>query len=966
MASNPFEPSHLGANIFDIYNDNTAAFRTSTPIPQLPSGACNYVDLTPGGNGSKCGCRRFWVRQVLGSPIIDQAGWCMCNHHACYHDEGARDAPPTEAPISATGQENERPRTGREPLSPVLDVSMKVPPAVSGMDYTSFGAAAQLSFIHKTVEETDHRSGTVASPYPTGSLPDTLAWCDIIQSQGQIAGLPPIPPQCLMPSQTASSVSSIQTKYLRPFSGKGLQTLSSATAVKMAFSSEHTKALPPTCTSQQDPTGVDESFVIVSADEGATNDRNGTCTTQPEPRASTTASLPRAEFKNLTDTVGAHAQRLDRLETVSFSAAAHDECQDKHDHLDLRVTELESRVEEVERMVIDNDVPSIRRGDRNDDAATQSVVSVSTSATSRPTHSQEMYSQLHSLQAQVTHLQSAMPSHNHPREVEVVFLPFPLKRVWHDIHQFKADPTTSTVDDWTQLPNTHSSATMRAQSPFLGDWVPPEHDAEWLLPRACSDKSIIDKRLRSRGLIKKLSIHGSDARSIQVAMNNAFGDVFREMQILSRPHSTNPRIPKFYGLQSAWVPLRKLHKDSRLRFLNRDEMLTPTLWTMQFLDSIMMKSAEPRLFVTHPDAYLQDYYAYETGWTWQKLRETSRVYPDLTESREVPEADALEEYWVWNEQLDDIPGTCKQRVSLSPQQAGLSSLHTWSRSVSPVVGRGQTPLLTSYKDLKPPHIRTSSVPIVPAARQSPATVSAYTKRRAVSYGQSRRSSPSVRPTSQAGIIKRRRTRSPSHPVFTPRWTASPSPMPLGLSERQGARGTTPFAYATPYSNAPLQEIRTMRSSSLLRNEPEQPLEQGVEHNADYDMYIYESDSNGSYGSGSYDEGDDDDDDASIASAQIVTHIEPTSQHEHESQSWPLPEDEPWPGIEDRDRHQRSDGENIDPHQMSQESEAEASSQPSEYPSTQRAWPEDRASSAVDFRIHEDDDDNDEDHGSKIM
>jgi hypothetical protein len=86
----------------------------------------------------------------------------------------------------------------------------------------------------------------------------------------------------------------------------------------------------------------------------------------------------------------------------------------------------------------------------------------------------------------------------------------------------------------------------------------------------------------------------------------------------------------------------------------------------------------------------------------------------------------------------------------------------------------------------------------------------------------------------------------------------------------------------------------------------------------------------------------------------------------------LPEDEPWPGIEDH----MSDGENVDPTSEEvdiddgvgvDEIASEASSQPSEYPSTQRAWreagdvsnnhPQQEAEpdNGMGFKIHEDED-----------
>ncbi|POR34687.1 Uncharacterized protein TPAR_05115 [Tolypocladium paradoxum] len=932
MAATPFEPPLPATNFFDIYNDGTAP---APNAPSLPCGGCNFVDLTPGANGAKCGCRRFWARQAPGSPVPDQGGWCMCHHHACYHDQGSRDGQLPE--VNTAGRENERPRTGREPLSPVVGMPIKTPPAVPGMDFSSFGDGVPLSFVHDLPEEDTLRTRATPSQHPPGSMPDTLAWGDFISPAPAITNtLPPIPPQCLMPSQTASTTSSVQARYLRPFAGKGLQTLSGANGVKSRASSQQPRELYPT--TQQETTRPDGSFVLVGPDEhGVVTSRPGTAT-HTEPR---TAAMAPDAFKDLTNTVSDHGHRLDRLETVSF----HEECHDRQENMDVRMSELETRVDEVERLANDNASVANARGNREEDTATQSVVSASTSLA---VHSQDIMSHIHSLQAQVTQLQSYLPSLNHAWEVEVVFLPFPLKRLWQEIHQFKPDSATAGSDDWTQLPMTHSTATMRSQSPFYNDWATAEHDAEWLLPRACSSTSIMDKRLRSRGLIQTVSVKAPDYRSVQVAVHEVFGSIFREMHMFSRPHSSDPRLATFLGLQQNWVPLRKIHKDSRLRFLSPAEMLTPALWDVQFLNSVMMRSSEPRLFITHPDAYLQGYQAHETGWTWQRVREMTRLYLDLTEAQEVPEADALEEYWSWCEQLDETPSVHTsmsmrhehQRVSMSPLLVHSHVARSWRRSTSPAVARGQSSLLIRRRDSLPPHIRTTSVPVLAPARPSPAT----DRRRVVSHGQSQRSSPSLRVTSQAGVLKRRQTRSPSHQRFTPRWTASPSPMPTGFNDRTAPRGTTPFAYATPYSNAPLQEIRPVRGSSVARTGTEYAPE------PDYELpniNIYESGSEeDSYVNG---EDDDDGDENDSASSEVVTHAQPDRLHD--SQQWQLPEDEPWPGIEDQER--MSDGENIDPHQQNEQQNdrrSEASSQPSEYPSTNRAWPDDGAAG---FHIHED-------------
>lgn len=864
----------------------------------------------------------------------------MCNHHACFHDDGGRDTPGPNAETRGPGQENEKPRTtGREPLSPVVDLTGQMPPpSTSGMDILNF-PVDNLSFINYEGEYQAQDPRMQQTNPPPQSLPDTLPWDEPVMSHSNMAK-PQFGSHAIAPSQATSTTSSVRAKYLRPFGGKGLNTLSAPNAPPPRSSSGKTE--PTTPTQARGPR--EGSFVLVGQEHRGTPPTQGD--TQAEPRAAfVPESVTREAFKNLSDAVGGHEQRLDRLETASFSANGHDECHEKHDHMDLRLTDIESRMEEVEKANNEYATTIARLNEKTDDDATQSVASFS-SATSRPTHSQELYSQLQSLQAQVNSLQSAVPTFTHPWEVEVVFLPFPLKKVWQDISQFKPE-SVSISDDWTQLPSTYSAGLRRSQSPFPGDWAPKDHDAEWLLPKACGDKSVVDKRLRSRGLIRKVSVKGSDARSVLIAFHSVFGETWKAMQMPTLPEIPDPRFSQFLGLQSPWVPLRKVHKDSRLRFLTPAEMLNPTLWDVQFLNSVMMRSSEPRLFITHPDAYLQDLEAYEDGWSWQRVRELTRVYP-ATDSQEVPEGDAKEDHWSWNELYDEPPDVHTSMSLRNERQRGSTSSLSQQRlpsasfrSSSPVVvAPGQALMVRDRRGSRPPHIRTASVPSGAPGHPSPA----LSRRRVVSHGQSRRSSPSVRGTSQFAITKpQRRTRSPSYARYTPRWTASPSPMPMGLTDRQYVRGTTPFAYATPHSNAPIQDARAVRAGSAAPIPAEYMSD--IAHDLDelYEIEIYESESDGS----------SQDDEDYRDRAELVTHPQLLQGRDSQQQQHrQLPEDEPWPGIEDQEA-QPSDGENIDPRDIDVDRRSEASSQPSGYPSTQSAWPDDQCAQ-VGFQIHEDD------------
>ncbi|KAH7325909.1 hypothetical protein B0I35DRAFT_474637 [Stachybotrys elegans] len=926
MAANLYSPSNLGAAPFNIYADTPGLTRTNS---NLPGGQCNYVDLTPGANGSRCGCRRFWSRQQVNTALPEQAGWCMCNHHACFHDDTpTRDGTPVPELDILPGQENERPRNAREPLSPVMDMMMNHPTAAAaGLDIPSFGAVAPLSFIHNDpILEASHHPGVPPTPRAVASLPDTLAWGDFIPSQPDPNTLPPIPPQCLIPSQTASVASSSRARYLRPFAGKGLQTLSGVSPAK-PHSPLHREARIPS------PTFPRPSRPGYAMPDGPRED-DGRSTPRQSHGSYHDNGLPSEALKNLSDTVSGHAQRLDRLETVSFSAPNHEECHEKHDHMDLRVTDLESRVEEVEKMVNDNASIAGRHLDKADDAASQSAASIASTLASRTARSQELFSQIQTLQAQIQQLQSTVPTFAHAWEVEVVFLPFPLQKIWQKQDQFKSDSSTRD-DEWTQLPMTYSTATMRSQSPFYGDWGLMDQEMDWLLPKACSDKSISDKRLRSRGLIKTVSVKAPDARSVQTAINSVFGNVFREMQLQPRQHSNDPRVSRFMGLQSAWVPLRKIHKDSRLRFLSPSEMVTPALWDVQFLSSVMMRSATPRLFVTQADAYLQDHQAFEQGWTWQRVREMSPSNYDAHDSQESISEGAKEEHWEWHEQLDATSNVhtaalaqSMRRLSHPPSHPAMSE-NLPRRSSSPMITRASSPLLKNRRGSRPPRISTGSMPL---ARQ---TQSPIVKPRRVSSAGNRWSSPSVQ-VPQSTFTKPRPRRSPSYPRNTPKWTASPSPVPFGLHEQPLSRGITPFAPATPYSNAPpLQEIRPVRGMSVGRNVPEHHSE--VDMALDADIEIFQSSSDGSY---------KDDDDESLGSIEMVTHTQ--AGPSRDSQHAQLPEDEVWPGIEDQDN--LSDGENIDPRYSDHASDT--SSAPSEYPSTQQAW---AADADGDFEIHIDED-----------
>lgn len=871
MAATRFEAA-IPSNsfLFDIYTDGQPAQPAPTTL-NFPSGPCHFADTSPGANGARCGCRRFYSRQpVVRGPFgdnsnPDEALWCMCAHHACFHDlhqPGQVPAPVMDG-VTVAGQENERPRTNREPLSPVQDIGTFQMPSSLGttldLDLLDFPASSFSLPVP---------AGTIVAPEvnhgQNSSMPDTLDWDTILQSQPARPDTAPVnPSHSLLGARPPSTASSSQARYLHPFAGRGLQTLSGACAGQ-------TQPAPPM---EPTPGGAPASVV---KDVSKMDMAHVTQETENVQESPTTHGVTSDTFQHITKVVHGHEQRLDRLENVSFAAAhdecqaKHEECEEKHDHTDLRVTELESRVEEVERMLnSDNStLGSTRRLVRKDDAddATASVVSVATTTTSAADRS-ELYSQLEALKAQISYLQaSSAPSYNNPWELEVVFLPFPLKGVWIEAGNFPMntylDALGNTGDEWTQMPNTATRSGPDPQSPNGGAAFGDVHGSDWLLPRACAPGRMIDSRLRSRGFVKTVTVRGADARSVQLAINTAFSDVLR-MSDLSKTSRAlvhlnafdeGQGLPAALGPHQAWVPLRKIHKDSRLRFLNPSEMVTPALWDYSFLTSsvVMKASGTQRLYITQREAYLQDhpvgFKAFESGWTWQRLRVLTRVYPDSQSSNgDVPEADAMEECWTWNDRLDEPPSSLSSSSSLRQVHANRSSARRSSGSSSQQYFTGiQSPILSTspkppgprsplvakeVKSQRPSRLPTGSLP--PSAPI--AGSGSIAKRRISGHGAvnshppyERRVSPIMtRPSplvpladvtaSAAGSFGKRRqaTKSPGlTPRNTPRWTQrmmsrTPSVPPHTMHGYDGRseRTTTPFQYNTPFSNAPPEPVR---------------------------------------------------------------------------------------------------------------------------------------------------------------
>lgn len=835
-----------------------AAIPANTPLSnsytngnnRLPSGPCNYTNLNLAGN-PKCGCLRFTDNAYLNTGPA--GGVCVCEHHSCFHKHNPDDRHQVSA-ASMGGGLSHTPRQSAFPQAhagPIDDMRVNI--------------------------EVSQPPGFQSNTYQLGRY----------MKAGSVGSFPAIPSQCLLPSENGSRASSSQTGYARPFGGKGINTLNgvpravsdpanrsslplgigqvmghNGKSMQIYHDSNGHKCLQsltevatPSIQSQdldaesefnkdaalvQDalqnladdvPLGADANMCEGPFMEPKLTDNKNTIALSNDPDREDLLPKIRHLMNHVADypmTKRNFEGRLDQLENASFSHKPLEILQEDHDLLRVEVTELEGRVESVEKQqMAQTDNGSVRSYYANGSLDSRSSSALIASAIDAH--------RIEALESQILELQAvAPPCFSRPLDIEVVFLPFgrELRGIWSSESSTtqRSRMNSGSGDELTQTQQHSALAAAQARLtahdyPVAWENLVSKSGSEqspWLAPRSCGPNSVVYERLRSRGLVKTIQIRGPDARDVQAAMLHAFGDLpgtiaedpFTSDNCHRSPMSVPRSLRKSLGLQHSWIPLRKVHKNSSLRFLNTTEMITPALWTVQFLvSSVAMRSAAGRrLFVTQSDSYTQDLGA-TTSWTWRKLRQLDRVYSD-TGINHTPEADAHERCWEFNEHFDaheSSPSPPSQvflaiRSSAQENESSLSLSLPSSARGSPVASTTPTslplaPLSSSLKGrqaFRPLQDRTVSLPSLVPIKSSP---SQSTKRRITSFDSDIQSSP-IRALAAIPISKRHRTRSPSHHRDTPRYSAGP-PSPYAFAEDfERKRGTTPFAYATPHSNAP--------------------------------------------------------------------------------------------------------------------------------------------------------------------
>lgn len=582
---------------------------------------------------------------------------------------------------------------------------------------------------------------------------------------------------------------------------------------------------------------------------------------------------------NVAKTMRELCQRVEVLENGSFNYVQPEDLHQTLEMYDDRLITVEHRIDEHEKMHqaldADNSTASHSRrridnvtGSFNSACSMQSATSSALILAAMERKSKE--AEIGDIRGRLEVLESvAAPTTLNPWEVEVVMLPWgrELRGIWFSPDQPMHDSsrtTTQDSEDWTQartlkpaqslqnLRDTDSSPNPGTKGIFsdtesgwssqaISDWASGSTD-DWLHPKACGANNLVYKRLLSRGFIRNVTLHSASARDIQATLSHAFSDVMEWLQFTDRDE--DQMVAAHPALRASFIPLRKVMKESKLRFLTPSEMSSSALWSAQFLAAgvvMRVSGGKRRLYVTQREAYVQRSDEMGSSWTWQELRQLPRYQPvqdsqmdgNEEQCQPVPEADAKEACWQFTATYDAPPVSVHSSFS-SHQSVELSMRpadRQWRRSITPssiLRNRQQQPLSPSslFHQQRPRSLsRTASTSVLEVPGSSkrrfnssptkhPASQPMHSRDQSVSAARlkRRRVTGSSSPREEAAAPEMgpvtiwnptpRRSREPPSPHFThPALPRSSSDVTSRPSQRSVTRTSNPaaFAYATPAS-----------------------------------------------------------------------------------------------------------------------------------------------------------------------
>ncbi|KAF7190793.1 hypothetical protein HII31_07952 [Pseudocercospora fuligena] len=560
---------------------------------------------------------------------------------------------------------------------------------------------------------------------------------------------------------------------------------------------------------------------------------------------------PSLSIQEMCNTIENYGRRLSVLENICFNNLPSDEVHDQFQLMDGRVLDLEQwraeqehhrnqddieeqiqaandRLDDLENWRTDYLSAQLRDKSQSPEASsskrkrllpdTSSFESDGSIDLNAAAHTEAMVlaaiaanaetgPRIDALESRLSELESAAPSFARPWSVEIVLLPFGrnLPGIWFTSEQ----STQHSMRSQTQVSEEWPAAFDAPKTSFRsegadGAWTTASIEAwasstqdEWLSPKACGPTGTVFQRLASRGFVHDVEFFSPDAGHILSVISEALDGVLSDQATVP-----STMLEKYHGLRERFLPLRKVRKSSRLRFLAPAEMVTSTTWNAEFLESsVFMKSnGERRLYLTTPDGYLQPP---QPGLNWQTLRDLP-LYDADGELQNAQNAGVMiEACWSYNDRLD---------TAISFHSSFQAAGSPWHRSTAqdpePLDGDGDHAM---SRDAMPQH-HDRSVSLASAASVQIIGYNTLPKRRVASF---EARSPSKEQEERAQYVMKRRRISSSPELdrrgynLTPRYSREP-PSPFTSDDigpgrgsqaaSSRARGTTPFAYATPHSH----------------------------------------------------------------------------------------------------------------------------------------------------------------------
>ena len=339
-----------------------------------------------------------------------------------------------------------------------------------------------------------------------------------------------------------------------------------------------------------------------------------------------------ASISNLSATINALTGRLGVLERASFDHISPSEINQRLEPIDTRLVEVEERLDDHGRRLgaIEVEVNGSTHGLYTSNAG--SFVS---------NRLNDAESRLKEIEGLLDQLKTTVPpSLATPWQIEVVLLPWgrDLRGVWapaEELDKPRSKTTTQRSEEWSDtraLRATSSSFHSIGESAWSSDAIHQWMDEadEWLFPKACGPNNLVYQRLKSRGFVHQVSLTGPEYNDVRAAIRRTFTVVLNTIS-RNRVESSERRsdadeidTKRFLGLSAPFIPLRKIHKSSKLRFLLSTEMLSSAIWTASFLASnVFMKAAggQRRLYLTTRDGYLQLSENLSPSWNWAKIQD---------------------------------------------------------------------------------------------------------------------------------------------------------------------------------------------------------------------------------------------------------------------------------------------------------------------------------------------------------